>query len=182
MNPDRWSVELDQLTQNFKNEFGALSEIQLNWKPNPQPWSIAQNIQHLIAVNESYYPVLTSVKNNTYQPPWLGRFGFVTKFLGKTVLDAVQPDRRKKMKTFPIWEPGASNLTDSMVRFEKHHHELKQQMKGSLDLIKRGVVISSPANKMIVYKLETAFDIMVAHEKRHLEQAKEMNQLRIKST
>jgi len=33
---------------------------------------------------------------------------------------------------------------------------------------------------MIVYKLETAFDIMVAHEKRHLEQAREINQIRLK--
>jgi hypothetical protein len=38
-------------------------------------------------------------------------------------------------------------------------------------------VISSPANKNIVYKLETAFDIIVSHEQRHLEQAKEILQL-----
>jgi hypothetical protein len=40
--------------------------------------------------------------------------------------------------------------------------------------LEKGTVISSPANKYIVYKLETAFDIIVAHEERHLEQAKEV--------
>ena len=40
-----------------------------------------------------------------------------------------------------------------------------------------GVVISSPANKNIVYKLEVAFDIIVSHEQRHLEQAREVLQL-----
>jgi len=182
MTADRWTVELDQLTQAFKNEFGSLSESEINWRPNTQQWSVAQNIQHLIVVNETYFPVLQKLRNNSYDLPWLGRIEFLTKFFGKTVLAAVQPDRRKKMKTFPIWEPGASNLIDILLRFEKHQDELKRLIESSQDLIEKKVVISSPANKMIVYKLETAFDIMVAHEKRHLEQAKEINQIRIKST
>jgi hypothetical protein len=182
MSTSRWTIELDKATQAFNDEFGSLSETEINWRPNAGQWSVAQNIHHLIVVNETYYPVLSSVKNNTYKLPWLGRFEFVTKFLGKTVLDAVQPDRRKKMKTFPIWEPGASNFgSDILQRFEKHQDELKKLIESSQDLIEKNTVISSPANKMIVYKLETAFDIMVAHEKRHLEQAREMNQIRIKS-
>ncbi len=33
---------------------------------------------------------------------------------------------------------------------------------------------TSPANKNIIYTLETAFDIIVTHEQRHLAQAKEV--------
>ena len=181
MNTGRWTAELDQLTQAFKNEFGSLSESEINWRPNTQQWSVAQNIYHLIVVNETYFPVLQKLRNNSYDLPWLGRIEFLTKFFGKTVLAAVQPDRRKKMKTFPLWEPGASSFgSDILLRFEKHQDELKKLIESSQDLIEKNVVISSPANKMIVYKLETAFDIMVAHEKRHLEQAKEINQVQIK--
>jgi hypothetical protein len=43
--------------------------------------------------------------------------------------------------------------------------------------VDKGTIISSPANKIIVYKLEIAFDIIVAHEKRHLEQAREVLQI-----
>ena len=39
-------------------------------------------------------------------------------------------------------------------------------------MLGKGVVISSPANKNIVYKLETALDIITTHEKRHFEQAR----------
>jgi len=180
MNPDRWTSALDQLTKAFKDEFEPLSEAQLNWKANSQKWSVAQNIHHLIVVNESYYSILQKIRNNTYQVPWLGRVRFITHFFGKTVLGAVQPDRRKKMNTFPIWEPVVSNISGILAQFEKHQHELKELILSSQDLIEKEVVISSPANSMIVYKLETAFDIMIAHEKRHLEQAKEMNQIRIK--
>lgn len=182
MKSDRWSTELDAITNSFKSEFSTLTADQLNWKPSAQQWSVAQCIHHLIVVNESYFPILNQVRNKTYYSPRYGKFGFITKFFGKIVLNAVQPDRRKKMKTFPIWEPSISLVRgDILDQFEKHQQELKQLITSSEDLLEKGTVISSPANRMIVYKLETAFDIMVTHEKRHLEQAREVNQFRMKS-
>ena len=82
------------------------------------------------------------------------------------------------MKTFPIWEPTTSNVNgDILKRFQDHQNELIQKIEGARELVEKRVVISSPANKNIVYKLETAFDIIVSHEQRHLEQAKEILQL-----
>jgi len=40
-------------------------------------------------------------------------------------------------------------------------------------LAEKRTIISSPANKNIVYKLRTAFEIIIAHEQRHFEQSKE---------
>lgn len=173
-----WTLQLDKITEHFTATFGSLSTEQLNWKPNSQTWSIAQNIDHLIIVNETYYPVLASLKDGTYKAPFISKLGFIVSFLGKTVLNAVKPDRKKKMKTFPIWEPTISQVkNDILKQFEKHQNELKRQIETSKRFIEKGTIISSPANKNIVYKLETAFDIIVSHEQRHLEQAKEILQL-----
>ena len=54
-----WTSQLDKITEHFVADFGSLSAEQLNWKPNSQTWSIAQNIDHLIVVNQTYYPILT---------------------------------------------------------------------------------------------------------------------------
>lgn len=173
-----WASILDNITKQSQNEFGTLTIEELNWKPNSNTWSIAQNLEHLIVVNETYYPVLTSLKEGNYKTPFIAKINFIVSFLGKTVLKAVQPDRRKKMRTFPIWEPGASKVGDDIIkRFETHQNELKQKMEEAKGLVEQGIVISSPANRNIVYKLETAFDIIVSHEQRHLEQAKELLQL-----
>jgi hypothetical protein len=178
-----WTFEIDKITEHFVEDFSTLTIEQLSWKPNPQTWSIAQNIEHLIIVNETYYPVLASLKAGTYKIPFIGRFGFMVSFIGKTVLNAVKPDRKKRMKTFPIWEPTNSQVKgDILDKFKKHHGELKKQIKASEDLVEKGTVISSPVNKNIVYKLEIAFDIIVYHELRHLEQAKEVLQLIKNST
>ena len=51
---------------------------------------------------------------------------------------------------------------------------LKKLVADSYELIDKQVVISSPGNKFIFYKLSTAFDIIVAQEKRHFDEAIEV--------
>ena len=166
---------IDDLTRAFNETFGALTAEKLNWKPDPQVWSIAQNIDHLITINETYFPVIGAIRTGDYRTPLIGKLGFIVRFFGKTVLRSVQPDRRRKIKTFPVWEPSSSLISgDILDRFGKHQEELKAMMERSGDLLEKGTVISSPANKYVVYTLEQAFDIIVAHEQRHLEQAKEL--------
>ncbi len=173
-----WTATLDDITKQTLTEFGNLTSEQLNWKPNSNSWSIAQNLDHLIVVNETYYPVLASLKAGKYKTPFIAKIGLLVSFLSKTVLRAVQPDRQKKMKTFPIWEPNTSNVIGGILkRFQIHQNELKQKIEEAKGFVEKGVVISSPANRNIVYKLETAFDIIISHEQRHFEQAKEILQL-----
>lgn len=173
-----WSVQIEKNTQNFVEAFGDLSIEQLNWKPGSGMWSIAQNIDHLIVINESYFPVIDSLQKGTYKTPFMGKFGFLVSFFGKSILKAVQPDRKKKMKTFSIWEPEKSEIPIGILdRFKTHQSELKTRIENSKDLVERGTIISSPANKNIVYKLEKAFDIIVTHEQRHFEQSKEIYEM-----
>jgi hypothetical protein len=172
---EKWTREIDALTVIFTNEFGGLSPAELNWKMHPNSWSIAQNIEHLIIINESYNPVIESAHNGTQKLPFIARIGFIVNFLGRAIFKSSGPDRRKKIKTFAIWSPSESILPPDMLqKFRNHHEKLKTLIQNSAPLIKKGTVISSPANRLIVYKLEAAFNIIVAHEKRHLEQCREV--------
>lgn len=175
METENWTAEINKVTSDFRKAFELLTDEQMNWKPSKQTWSIAQNMDHLIVINESYFPALNSIREGTYKTPFIGKFDLITIFFGKTLLKAVQPDRKKKTKTFPIWEPTQGEiLTDILEKFEKHQEELKLQINNSENLLNKETVISSPANRNIVYKIEIAFDIIVAHELRHFEQAKEV--------
>ncbi len=171
----RWIDQIDSTTTEFQNLFGSLTNDELNWKPNPDTWSIAQNIDHIMVINQTYFPILSVLKSGGYKPPFIAKFNFIVSFLGKTVLNAVKPDRKKKMKTFPIWEPTKGNVSEGLLeRFSVHQDDLKSEIEASKRLVEDGVIISSPANKNIVYRLEVAFDIIVTHEQRHLEQSKEV--------
>ncbi|WP_103068540.1 DinB family protein [Aquimarina sediminis] len=178
-----WIGRIDKTTNEFIHTFGSLTDNELNWKPNPETWSIAQNIDHLIIINQSYFPILSLIKSPNYKPPFIAKLGFIVNFLGKSILKSVHPDRNKKMRTFSIWEPTTSHKTlDILKKFNNHQTELKKEILASRDLIKNKVIISSPANKNVVYTLETAFEIIVTHEQRHLEQAKEVLKLLPQST
>ncbi|MEX0609482.1 MAG: DinB family protein [Balneolaceae bacterium] len=175
MSTSNWTNEIDEITEDFNQNFGELTADQLNWKPNAETWSIAQNMDHLIVINESYFPAIKSLHKGTYKTPFTGRFSFLVNFFGRFILKSVQPDTPKKVKTFAIWEPTQSEgYSDILSRFKAHQEELKQMILNSQDLLEKETVISSPANKHIVYKLDTVFDIIVAHERRHFGQAKEV--------
>ncbi|MEX0772239.1 MAG: DinB family protein [Balneolales bacterium] len=174
MDTEKWTDKIDSITDNFKQTFGKLSIEQLNWKPNEQIWSIAQNIDHIIVLNETYFPTIDSMQQGTYNAPFIGKAGFMVNFFGKMIFKSVQPDRKRKIKTFHIWEPTSSEVkADLLIRFGNHQANLKERISNCQDLLDKRAVISSPANKNIVYTLEIAFDIILAHEQRHFEQAKE---------
>lgn len=64
-----------------------------------------------------------------------------------------------------------------LYRFEQQQILFRHLMENCRELLDQGIVISSPANKNIVYKLETAFDIIILHERRHFEQARKLLQI-----
>jgi hypothetical protein len=168
----QWHQKIDGLTGEFKERFSDMQADELNRKPNAETWSIAENLQHLITVNESYFPTIEQMKQGKYKPPFLGKISFFVNFMGKTILKSVSPESRKKIRTFPMWEPVAANIHNDIVsRFDKHQSALKDAITSSKEFINKGIVISSPANHNIVYTLGKAFEIMISHEERHLHQA-----------
>jgi uncharacterized damage-inducible protein DinB len=166
---------IDQISTDAQNWFGQLDEAHLNWQPNAQTWSIAQNLEHLMVVNRSYYPLVESLKEGNLKLPWISKFPFLVRSMGNLILNSVQPENKKKVSTFNIWQPRSSALPHDQVQlFLDHQAELKEFMHNCEDLVAAGAIIYSPANKKIVYKLGVALEIMVAHESRHLQQAHEL--------
>ncbi len=174
----QWLEDINRNTNLVQELFSKIPDQQLNFQPNSQSWSIAQNLEHLIVINESYYPILNELHSHEYSAPFQAKFKFLVNFFGSFVLKSVEPSRRKKMKTFPIWEPKNSSEAHGIIeRFIQHQEELKKAIEAAAPLISNEVVIHSPASKIIVYKLATAFDIIVTHESRHINQAKELLEL-----
>lgn len=172
---EQWQNDIDEISSQFQNNFSALSADQLNFKPGPEKWSIAENMEHLIKVNESYFPVVEDVASGNHKIPFFGRFNLVSTFFGNMIHRSVLPDRKRKMRTFHIWEPENSSFTNVLSNFLQHQEILKKKILTlSPDML--NTTVSSPANPAIVYKLHRAFDIIIQHERRHLEQAKEVLQ------
>lgn len=172
MKTTNWTSQLDKNTHLFRDKFGKLDGAVLNSRPNPQTWSIAQNVEHIMKVNSTYYNVIDAIRNGIYTTPFIAKIPLLPKMIGKFILNSVQPDRKRKIKTFPIWEPTESDIAaDVIERFARDQDKLKSLIHACRDLLNSGMVISSPAHRQVVYPLSTAFDIILAHEQRHFVQA-----------
>jgi hypothetical protein len=167
-----WHERLDSVTQQVEDEFGILTQEQLNWKLSASEWSIAEVLEHLNLVNASYEKVLLDAANSKSDMGFTSKIGFVVNFLGKMIYESVEPSRAKKMKTFAVWEPVKSDVSKNVIAdFKKQQQAIKTLINNCKPLLKKDIVIPSPANRYIVYKLRMAVEIIVSHEERHLNQA-----------
>lgn len=175
MNTDKWTSKIDFLTSEFNKSFSGLTKDQLNLKPNPESWSIAQNIGHIMSVNKDYFPIMNELTSGKYKTPFTGKIPFAANLFGKLILNSVKPEMKRKVKTVAKWDTKQSEYSENILReFEEHQEQLKQLIRNCSNQLDKNIVISSPAVKSIVYRLDTAFDIIVNHEERHLNQAKDL--------
>lgn len=176
---EQWIERLDGTTAEYDKYFSPLDKEALNWRPEPHKWSIAQCIDHVVVTNESYYPILEGLKAGTYKPGPLGRLPLLPRLFGKMIISTVGPERKRKVKTFPIWEPTYTTIDfDVLEQLRRSHERLKESFRAIPEERYHSIIISSPANRHIVYPLADAMEILALHGQRHLEQAKEVMGLR----
>lgn len=166
-----WEDELDRVTMGFTRDFGHLPVSVLRKAPTPREWSVAQNIHHLILVNSSYFEIFSKVTAGAYRPPAVARFPFLPKMMGEGMI-AVQTNHRG-IKTFKIWRPDpAKALPDPIGNFQEHQKTFKHHLQSSAHVLDRNPVIASPTSRLLAYPLMDVFAFLIAHENRHLEQAR----------
>ena len=167
-----WQSQLSNLTDDFSKAFGQLTAQELNWKANSKMWSIAQVIEHIILVNESYFEAPEQIRAGKYKYPFIARFPYFPRLMGNMIYKSVLPETKRKQPTLPIWEPAQSEVAeDILAQFKAHQHALAAFMSDNQDLVANGTLVCSPANRLIVYTFERMFEIMLAHEQRHFNQA-----------
>lgn len=175
---DRWTLHIDKVTADFFREFGSLTSSDLAWKPNLASWSIAQYIDHLMMINNTYVPIVGSLRAGQYKQPLLARLGFIVDQSTRFIMDSVECDPINRMKTFAnLRLVHGNNYENILETFARHQDFLKQLVTDSYELLDKQVVIYSPGSRLIFYKLSTAFDVIVAQEKRHFEEAIEVLKL-----
>ncbi|MCW5906439.1 MAG: DinB family protein [Chitinophagales bacterium] len=172
MTPDETIAVFKTVSGEVQKHFGGLTVAQLNWKPTPEKWSIAQCLHHLIVSNSTYYPQLQRVIEGKHKNSFYQNIRFVSKFFGNYLIKETGPVVNKPMQNPSAFAPSQSNLPDSIVTdFIKHQQEfslfIRQLEKADLE----NTVISSPALSIITYSLTDLLTILAGHEQRHLQQA-----------
>lgn len=159
-----------------RSTFGHLTPSQLNWKPSPERWSIAQCFDHLIVVNKAYFPMIDNVLAGKKRTLWES-MPVLPGLMGKMVIKAVEPTSTRKFKARKNFEAAQSNISGSIINdFVDHQAEVVDKMKATQHLDLGKIIITSPVAAVMTYSLIDAYRIIVVHEQRHFQQAKRVTE------
>ena len=166
----------NKIADEAKSTFGKLTPLQLNWKPSPERWSVAQCFDHLITANSGYFPIIEEVLAGKKRTIWQSMPG-LPGLTGRLFIKSLDPSSTRKIKAPKRFEPSQSDIRASVINdFAGHQGKIVERMKATehLDLAK--IVVTSPVAAVITYSLMDAYRIIVVHEERHFQQAKRVTE------
>jgi len=164
--------EANTISKATLSSFGTLTAQQLNWKPNPDQWSVAQCFDHLVIANAAYFPTFENVLSGKKKNTFWEELPFLPPMWGKLVIKAVAPETASKRKNPKIFDPSSSSVDDDIIRrFVDQQNDIIRYMRATQNMDLEKITISSPVSNLITYRLLDAYRIIVTHEKRHFLQS-----------
>lgn len=162
----------NNIANEAKSTFGQLTPSQLNWKPSPDRWSVAQCFDHLITSNNGYFPVVENVLAGKKRSFWES-MPVLPGLAGKLLIKSLDPSSTRKIKAPKRFEPAQSDISASVIDdFADQQSRIVEKMKATEHLDLERIVITSPVSAAVTYSLMDAYRIIVVHEQRHFQQAK----------
>lgn len=160
------------IAENSVQTFGGLSGEQINWKPNAKDWSVGQCFEHLIVTNELYFPNIQKVVDGAHRNNFFSKIPFAVDLIAGLMKNSLKPEQPRKMKTFKIFEPAASDIADTIIAdFSAHQQKLIALIEAANDFDIHQIKIAEPLSATLNLRLNDAFEILVMHEKRHFQQS-----------
>jgi hypothetical protein len=165
--------QVHALRVTVETEFHPLDAAVLQFKPGLTSWSILECLEHLNRYSRFYNAELAAAL--VKQAPLKSASGSQqVKFswLGRKSYEAVRPENIRASKTLRRMNPGNSHLGRAVLEeFLQHQINLAGLLEkaAGADLNQKAVRIEF--FKLLKLKLGEAFQFVVAHEQRHVQQA-----------
>ena len=156
-----------------------LSGEQFTWKPKENKWSVAECLEHLNVGGELVLSALRNAIDRGHRDGIVAEPPFTYGFLSRTFPKIMMPSSRLKMKSVRLYLPASAVGLDKetvVAKFLQLQDDFIEQVQRSDGLDHRRIRVSSPAIRMLRLSLGAWFAVTIAHEKRHLEQARRVTQ------
>jgi hypothetical protein len=157
----------------------GLSDAQLNWKPSPEQWSIAQCLEHLAMATREFDRHLNTALDRARKKPAVSNPpAYKPTLLGGWLAKAVDPATSRKLRAPKIFRPAAvSNIPQSLDLFLDAHNKFIDFVKQCSGVDYNKARLRSPVTPLIRYSLADAFVITALHGQRHLAQARRVREM-----
>ena len=170
---------LDENTANIekaKSLTAGLSAAQMNWRPQPGKWSIAQNLAHL-NFGYQYFDTLASSIAAARAKGIIGNGPFRYGWLSSWIMKSMEPPPKRKFKALKVYTPppdiDAAKALADYLRMGARLTELIQKADG-LDLARAKTPFGDLKWVQIKMPLGARLAHLITHDRRHLWQAEQV--------
>ena len=172
--------ELDELRQAFEQRSTEaddlttpLSDNQFSWRPAPEAWSIAECLDHLNATARNYLPKLDEAIGSAIRRGLYGEGPFRYSWMDRLSVWLMQPPARIRVRAPRPFHPAPNRARrEVMAAFRAYQVQFVDRLRQANGLDLGRARVGSPVRAWIRLSLGSAFALMVAHERRHLWQAR----------
>lgn len=172
---DAFRRKFEELADDADQLTSPLSDDQFNWQPASGRWSVAQCIDHLNVTARLYLSKLDEGIADAIRRGLYGEGPFRYNWLGRIMVSTVAPPPRFRVKTPKDFEPASRRgRQETLAAFRAYQVQFVDRLRQANGLDLARARVQSPVAKYLKIPLGSAFELMVAHERRHLCQARDV--------
>lgn len=167
------TADLDAVAQDAQATFGALDARQLNWRPDARGWSAAQCFDHLLTVNRLMARKAEEALDEARPRTIWQRLPVLPGVWGRMLIRSQSPAGARKFTAPPNAQPSNSDIAADVVqRFIDQQRDAASRARALDEQAAAAAIMTSPFLDFITYSVLDGWRLMVAHNRRHVEQAK----------
>ena len=165
--------QFEQISQDAGALVEPLTDDQFDWRPSPESWSVAQCIDHLNTTARLYLPQLDEAIANAIRRGTYGEGPFSYNVFGRLFTMVMEPPARFRMTApKPFHPPPSRPRAEVMAAFRAYQVQFTDRLRQANGLDLARAKVRSPTVSWIRFSLGSGFALMLAHERRHLWQAR----------
>lgn len=145
-----------------------LDEAQMRWRPPEGGWGVADVLEHLCVVHDSYDASLRKLLDAPDARPADARTPWGPTLVGGMMVKSFASERR--LPSPKIFRPGPEPRPGVLDEFLARERDLLDHLDRARSVDLRSTKLVSPVTRLVRINLGDALGILVHHARRHLGQ------------
>ena len=177
MNPelDIYLEQIRYIRQDVAAIVANLDDARFTWRPAPDRWSIGECFEHLNLTAAAFVPASDAALEDARARNLLSKGPFVYPLFERLFVASNEPPPRRRFRAFKPYRPSVRLSHDAVMNaFSAWQDRLVERIKRADGLDLRRARRRSPILPIMKWSLGTMFALVLAHERRHIWQARQV--------
>jgi DinB family protein len=172
---DIYLEQIRYIRQDVAAIVANLGEDEFLWRPAPDRWSIGECFEHLNLTAAAFLPAIDAAIEDARGRNLRGHGPFAYPMLERLFVASNEPPPRRRFRAFKGYRP-ARRLSRGtvMTAFSGWQDLLAERIEAADGLDLRRARRRSPIVPLVKWSLGTMFAVVLAHERRHIWQARQV--------